>query len=114
MPNRAASTTTTPQPEFLPVFRLGLLVLLMFACARIAMPFVAVILWSIILAVMLYPLHVRLMARMGNKWSATLIGLVGIALILVPTVLLATSMASSLSTLVTGLQQHTLTIPPPP
>jgi hypothetical protein len=41
------------------------------------MPFVAVILWSIILAVMLYPVHVRLMARMGNKWSATLIGLVG-------------------------------------
>jgi predicted PurR-regulated permease PerM len=114
MPNRAVSPTTSPYPEFFTVFRLGLLVLLIFACARIAMPFVAVILWSIILAVMLYPLHLRLMPRMGNKWSATVIGLVGILLILVPTVMLATSMAASLSSLVTGLQQHTLNIPPPP
>lgn len=96
------------------VLRLGLLALLVFACARIVAPFVAVLLWSVVLAVMLYPLHVRLSRRLGNKWSAVLIGIAGIAFLLVPTILAAASLASSAQWLIEGLRNHTLTVPPPP
>lgn len=104
-PSRSATLT---------VLQLGLVVLLVFASARIVIPFVSVLLWSMILAVMLYPLHLRLVPRLGNRWSALLIGLVSVALVLVPIILLATSLASSLGALVSGIQNHTLTIPPPP
>lgn len=88
--------------------------LLIFACARIVLPFASVLLWSVVLAVLLHPLHVRLAVRLGNRWSAVLIGLVGVVVILVPMVLAGTSLASSISSLVSGLQNHTLTVPPPP
>ena len=96
------------------VLQIGLVALLVFACARIVLPFVGVLLWSVILAVMLYPLHARMAARLGNRWSASLIGVVGIALLLVPIVVVAASLATSIQALVTGLQNHTLTVPPPP
>jgi len=45
------------------------------------LPFAGVLLWSVILAVMLHPLHVRLARKVGNRWSAVLIGVVGVAAI---------------------------------
>src|SRR3954471_613138 len=96
------------------VLQVVLVALLAYACARLVQPFVGVLLWSVVLAVMLYPLHLRLLGRIGNRGSATLIGFVCVALVLVPMVLLATSLATSLGDLVTGLQNHTLTVPPPP
>ena len=51
--------------------QIGLVALLIYACSRIILPFTGILLWSVILAVMLYPLHLRLVARIGNRWSAT-------------------------------------------
>lgn len=96
------------------LLRIGLTALLVYACARIALPFIGILLWSVVMAVMLYPLHAWLSARIGNRWSALLIGLVGVVVILVPLVIVATSLASSISSLITGLQNQTLTLPPPP
>lgn len=98
----------------LAALQIGLVVALVYASGRIVLPFIGILLWSVILAVLLYPLHNRLVARLGNRWSATLIGIVGVALVLAPTVAVATSMASSVASLVSGLQNHTLTVPPPP
>ena len=74
------------------VLQIGLVALLIFACSRIILPFTGILLWSVILAVMLYPLHQRLVVRVGNRWSATLIGLVSVALMLVPLVMVVTSL----------------------
>jgi predicted PurR-regulated permease PerM len=98
----------------LAALQIGLLVLLVYACSRVVLPFVGLLLWSVILAVMLYPLQLRLKARLGNRAAAVLIGVVGIGVVLVPTVMVASSLASSAGTLVTGLQTHTLTLQPPP
>jgi predicted PurR-regulated permease PerM len=98
----------------LAVLQIGLVALLIYACVRIVLPFAGLLLWSIVLAILLYPLHLRLMARLGNRWSAVLIGVVGAAVVLVPTVLVAASLASSLASLLTGLQNNTLSLPPPP
>jgi predicted PurR-regulated permease PerM len=111
---KSISGAASPRVTFLALLQFSLVALMAFACVRIVAPFTAVLLWSVILAVMLNPLHLRLSKRLGNRWSATLIGLVSVALILVPMVFLATSLASSLSALVSGLQNNTLTLPQPP
>jgi predicted PurR-regulated permease PerM len=94
--------------------QIGLVALLIYACSRIILPFAGILVWSVILAVMLYPLHLRLAVRVGNRWSALLIGLVSIVVLLVPVVAVVTSLGSSIFSLVSGLQNHSLTIPPPP
>ncbi|MBL0372935.1 AI-2E family transporter [Rhizobium sp. KVB221] len=94
--------------------QIALVALLVYACSRIALPFIGILLWSVILAAMLYPLHLHLRARVGNRWSATIIGLVGVAVMLVPMLMVVTSLGSSIYALVSGLQNHSLTIPAPP
>jgi predicted PurR-regulated permease PerM len=96
------------------VLQIGLAALLVYVCIRILLPFTAILVWSAILAVMLYPLHRRLAVRLGNSGSAVLIGLVGVALTLIPMVIVVTSLGSSLYSLVSGLQNDSLTVPPPP
>jgi len=94
--------------------QIGLVGFLIYACSRYISPFSDLLLWSTILAVMLYPLHLRLAVRLGNRWSALLIGLVGVGVMLLAMVTLVTSLASSLYSLIVGLQNQSLTVPPPP
>ncbi len=94
--------------------QIGLVALLVYACSRIVLPLAGILLWSAILAVMLYPLYLRLAVRLGNRWSALLIGLVGVAVMLVAMVIVVTSLGSSIYSLISGLQNQSLTVPPPP
>ena len=94
--------------------QIGLIALLVYACSRFISPFTDLLLWSGILAVMLYPLHLWLAARIGNRWSALLIGLVGVTVMLVAMVTVVTSIASSVYSLIVGLHNQSLTVPPPP
>jgi predicted PurR-regulated permease PerM len=94
--------------------RIGLVGVLVYACGRIVLPFAGILVWSAILAVMVYPLHLRLVPRLGERWSALLIGLVGVAVALGPMVVLVTSLATSIYSLVSNLQSHDLSLPLPP
>lgn len=113
---------TTPSSDEAPArstmfdvaLKIGLIALLLYACGRIILPFTGILLWSAILAVMLYPLHLRLAPRLGNRWSALLIGLVGIAVLSVPMVIVVTSLGSTTFSLISDFQSHSLTLPPPP
>jgi predicted PurR-regulated permease PerM len=96
------------------VLQIGLLGLLIYACARIVLPFAGILVWSMVLAVMLHPVHVRLASRIGNRWSAGLIGVVGVVVTLIPIALVAASLASSAHWLISGLENHSLVMPPPP
>jgi predicted PurR-regulated permease PerM len=51
--------------------QIGLVGFLVYACSRYISPFSDLLIWSAILAVMLYPLHLRLAVRIGNRWSAS-------------------------------------------
>ncbi len=101
-------------PMFDTTLRIGLVALLVYACARIVLPFASILMWSAILAVMLYPLHLRLAAYLGERWSALLIGVIGVALMLGPMVIVVTSLATSLYSLVSSVQSHDVTMPSPP
>jgi len=94
--------------------KIGLVALLVYACGRFIFPFIGILAWSAILAVMLHPLHLRVVVRLGNRWSALLIGLVGVVVALVPMVTVVTSLASSMYSLIAGLHNQTLTVPPAP
>ena len=68
------------------LIRAGLIVALTALCYRVFSPFLTLMVWALILAVAMYPLHLALAARVGNRQglAATLLVLIGIVLIVVP------------------------------
>ncbi len=111
----ASSPGGTHSPTMLDAaIRVGLVALLLYACGRIVLPFAGILAWSAILAVMLYPLHLRLAGWLGNRWSAVLIGLVGVAMALGPMVIVVTSLATSIYSLLSSVQNQNLALPLPP
>ena len=98
------------------LIRAGLIFALALLCYRIFAPFLVLMQWAIILAVTMYPLHQAAARRMGGRqgWAATLIAVLGIALIVAPTAVLVSSTGDSVHRLINGLQENTLQVPAPP
>jgi predicted PurR-regulated permease PerM len=94
----------------------GLIGALVVLCFQIFSPFLTLMLWAVILAVTLYPLHQIITRKLGGRqgWAATVLVLGGILLIVVPIFLLASSLADSIIDFVQGLRDNTLVIPVPP
>ena len=107
------STTGKIVDVVLPLFLLSLLIAL---CVQLLLPFVGLLVWTIIFAICFKPLHERLMTRRGlsSRWSAIIIGTGLSALVLVPTAIAATSAASSIPALVATVQSGDREVPPPP
>jgi predicted PurR-regulated permease PerM len=72
-------------------------------------------LWALILAITIYPLHQMLAARIGGKQglASTLIVLLAVAVIITPTVMLGSHFADSVHDLVKGVRDNTLQVPAP-
>jgi len=98
------------------LIRVGIIAVMVYLSLHVFAPFVGLMLWGLILAVTLYPVHQRLAAKIGNRegGAATLLVLVGLLLIGVPTVMLGMSFADRVSEVHGGLQNHSLQIPLPP
>lgn len=95
--------------------RIGLIALLVAWCFHIVRPFIVPLIWGLIIAVAMYPGYQRLERVLGgrSRLAATLIAvLMGIVLI-IPSVMLAETLASGAQTLADGLQSGKLKIPPP-
>lgn len=102
--------------RFLDMFiKFGLILGLASFCFTVFSPFMNMMLWGLILAVTLYPLHQRFAARLGGKQgrASTLLVLLGIVLIVVPTIAMVSSLGDSVSSLVHKVENNTLTIPAP-
>jgi len=84
-------------------------------CFQVFSPFLKLMVWSIILAVTLYPFHQWLARRLGKKqWLASVVLVIlGIALFVVPTWFLMNSFADSVHGLVGAVQHNSLQIPAP-
>jgi predicted PurR-regulated permease PerM len=96
--------------------RAGVVLALVLLCHHFFSPFLTMMLWALILSVTLYPLHQMLANRMGGRQgcAATLIVLLGIGLIVSPTVMLASSFGDSVHHVINGVKDNTLAIPAPP
>jgi predicted PurR-regulated permease PerM len=78
-------TTSTKQIVEL-LIRMALLILLLFYCFEILLPFIMPVLWAVIIAVAVFPLHQLLQKKLGGreKLSATLITLAILSFIFIP------------------------------
>ena len=95
----------------LPLFLLAILIAL---CVQLLLPFVGLLIWTIIFAVCFYPLHLRLRKSVSNRMSAIIIGLGLSALVLVPTTIASISAAGSIPGVIAAIQTGEKTVPPPP
>lgn len=97
------------------LIRAALVGVLALLCFRVFSPFLTLATWSVILAVTLYPLHQWLARKVGGKqWLAsTILVLVGMLLVVVPTSLLLNSFADSVRGFVGAVQENRLAIPAP-
>jgi predicted PurR-regulated permease PerM len=96
--------------------RIGLVLFLVLWCFQIARPFISPIVWGIILAIATHPIYAALGRALGGRRSlAAAIFVVGALLVLiVPSVLLTTSVVESTTRLAGKMETGTLEVPPPP
>src|SRR4249920_1208764 len=96
--------------------RAGLVVGLVLLCYYIFSPFLTLMLWALILAITIYPLHQMLAAWIGGKQglAATLVVLLAVGVIVTPTVMLASQFGDSVQDLIKNVRDNTLQIPAPP
>jgi predicted PurR-regulated permease PerM len=95
--------------------RAGLVLALVLLCYQIFSPFLTMMLWALILAITIYPLHQMLASRIGGKQglASTLIVLLAAAVIITPTIMLGSQFADSVHDLVKGVRDNTLSVPAP-
>jgi len=97
------------------LIRIGLVIFLIVMCVRVFAPFTNLMLWGIILAVALYPLHQHLAGWLGGRQgrAAVLLVLSSLLLLGVPTVMLGGSFAERIHVVYTAFENHSITIKPP-
>jgi predicted PurR-regulated permease PerM len=97
------------------LIRAGLVFALTALCYRIFEPFISLMMWALILAVTLYPAHQKLARKMGGKQglAATLMVVVGIVLIGVPTAILMASVGDSVEGVIANVRGNALAVPAP-
>ncbi len=97
------------------IIRLFILILIVGWCLMIMMPFVSIILWSLILSFAMLPLHTGLSKKMGErpKLASTIIVGTMFLIIVVPTGFLIGSLVEEAKVLKAMYTAGNLTIPPP-
>ena len=97
------------------LIRAGLILAMVMLCYQIFSPFLTLMVWALILAVTIYPLHQALASKIGGKQglAATLLVVVGVVLIVAPTAMLMSSLGDSVHQLVNDVQNNSLKIPAP-
>jgi predicted PurR-regulated permease PerM len=97
------------------VIRIGLIAFLVVMCVRVFAPFANLVLWALILAIALYPLHQRLARLLRGRQgrAATLLVVAGLLLIGGPTVMLGGSFARHVHDAYTAFENNTVSIKQP-
>lgn len=97
------------------IVQIGLIVFLVYLCARVFSPFIDLILWALILAVALFPLHQKLAHKLNGKQgrAATVLTLSGLLVLGIPTIMLANSFADHIVDSYTAFENGTLSIKKP-
>ncbi|MBV1915905.1 MAG: AI-2E family transporter [Pseudomonadales bacterium] len=98
------------------MIRFGLIAFLVYTSAKIFSPFMGMMMWGLILAVTLYPLHQKIADKIGGKQgaAATFMVLAGLLLIGIPATMLGESTADFARESVGTFQKQSIEIKPPP
>jgi len=95
--------------------QISAVVLLLALCLWIVAPFVTLIVWAVIIAVAVFPAHVKLTATLGGreKLSAAILVLAGLLVLVVPTWLMTESSVTAAKNVGASMQEGAITISPP-
>lgn len=95
--------------------KIGLLFLLVNWCFDIVRPFIVPIVWGLIIAVASYPGFLKWRALLGNRntLASFTITLFALSLLIIPTIILSTSLYDSAQLLANNLEKGNLDIPDP-
>ncbi len=92
----------------------ALVFLIIYLCFLIFKPFMLPVIWGVIIAVAIYPLHVKLTKLVKKSGlSSAIITLVFLALIIVPSIFFTSALVDSVKELSAGIEEGTLVVPPP-
>jgi len=97
------------------MIRIGLIAVIAVLCFYVFKPFLGLMVWALILAITLYPLHQSVAGRLSGKQgrAATLMVLVGVLLMGTPFIMLSESFTSHILELGAAYKDQTLAIPVP-
>lgn len=102
-------------PLYDTIIRLFILFLIVGWCLMIMVPFVNIMMWSLILALAIFPLHKTISRKLGGKpkLASFLIIFSILLIVILPTVFMIVSLVDEVKELKTSYTDETLTIPPP-
>ena len=97
------------------IIRIGLILMLVTGSLLILAPFMIPIVWGIIIAVALWPVHIKVTGLVGNKknLSATLITILAVLILVIPSLMLMGSIIQGSQFLIENFEAGTLTFPGP-
>lgn len=106
---------TSAPPLHDTIIRLLILLLVIAWCLLILVPFVHIMMWSLILGMAIFPLHKSLSLKLGGKpkLASFLIIFCILLLVIFPTVFMIISLIEEVKEIKTSYSDGTLTIPPP-
>lgn len=115
MKNQDNLTETKIEQSISTTLRIGFIALLFVMSFLFLKPFIIPIVWGVIIAVAIYPIHKKLSKKLGNKekLSATILVLIGLSMIIVPAVMFTSSTIESTETITTQFNNGTISLPPP-
>ena len=95
--------------------RLVFLFILIAWCLNIILPFIAIVLWAVIIAVSIEPIYNMILSKMGQKssWAAFIVVLLFLAIIMVPCYFAVNGLVSNVSEISESFQQEGVKVPPP-
>ncbi|MEN8641119.1 AI-2E family transporter [Pseudomonas sichuanensis] len=98
------------------LIKAGLVAALVLFAYRVFQPFLDLMLWAVILAVTLYPLHGRIKRLTGMRegYAATLVVVLLLLVLLVPIYLVVASIIESIDSLTNLVKSGAWQVPPPP
>ena len=97
------------------ILKVGALFLVVFLCFKILKPFLGMLLWGLIIAIILFPVFQRLSLWLGkrNKLSSILLTLVALSILVLPSIWLVNQLVDGVKFLAGNIQAGDLHIPPP-
>ncbi|TLU66753.1 AI-2E family transporter [Thalassotalea litorea] len=95
--------------------KLAAIFIVLIWCSAILRPFIMLILWGGIIAIALYPFFAKISGALGgrNKLAALIIAILGLALLVVPTINISASTIDSVQTVSESIKEGTFKVPQP-
>ena len=97
------------------ILKIGALFLVIFLCFRIVKPFLSILLWGLIIAIILFPLFQKLNQWFGRRYklSSLLITVVALSLLVLPSIWLVNQLVDGVKFLADQFVEGNLIIPAP-